>query len=400
MIGNAEKDAMLDANAILDEAQARTGVADTDPPQLRANLDRLLASLEREGDLSLQGARTTRGELVERSVQRLEAIRWLRDYPEIADETVEAPVFMFGAPRSGTTTLQFLFARDPRFRFLRTWEARTPSPPPGFDPDSVRRRKEDERRQRELHPLPEALVAMHLMELDGPEECHSLLEQSYAAAGVHNMLNVPSYFDYVLDEADLVCAYELHKRQLKLLQWRTPKPRWALKYPNHAVAMREMIEVHPDARFVVTHRDPVQTLASIAKMTLFLRNMRMRAPQDPHLVGRDMLHFVGRHIDRIMDFADGPHADRAIHVDYYGLLDRPEALMAGVHAQLGVDTPDEVRQAFVDWRRLNPKGARGANPYALEQYGLEAEAVADRFGAYMRRFDIPREADGLARLNA
>jgi hypothetical protein len=56
----------------------------------------LLSSLEREGDLSPQGAKATHDELVERTVQRLEAIRWLRDYPEIADETIERPVLALG----------------------------------------------------------------------------------------------------------------------------------------------------------------------------------------------------------------------------------------------------------------------------------------------------------------
>jgi hypothetical protein len=69
--------------------------------------------------------------------------------------------------------------------------------------------------------------------------------------------------------------------------------------------------------------------------------------------------------------------------------------MGEVHASLGIDSPSAVQAAVADWHRHNPKGARGSNPYALEQYGLNVAAVADQFSDYMRYFDIPREQAGL-----
>jgi hypothetical protein len=54
-----------------------------------------------------------------------------------------------------------------------------------------------------------------------------------------------------------------------------------------------------------------------------------------------------------------------------------------------------VSAAVAEWRSRNPKGARGSNPYTLEQFGLDADEVAEKYGDYMRHFDIPREHDGL-----
>jgi Sulfotransferase family len=389
---------MLNAAAIITEAETRVGVADTDTPQLQRNLAQLVASINADAGLPPWGEAITHKALVDRTADRLEGLGWLRDYPEIANETIAEPVFLTGLPRSGTTFFQYLFDRDARFRMIRTWEGISPSPPPGFDHESVVRRKaeEGELRRRTRPPI-EGFEALHLVDADGPEECHAFMEHSYAAAGLHNLLNVPSYFDYLRTSLDFIAAYRTHKRQLQLLQWRTPRPRWALKYPNHVLAMDEILDVYPDARFVMTHRDPVQTLASISKMTFALRSVRHDAPVDRHLVGRQMLDFVQCHIDRIMTFADGPGADRVTHVDYYRLLDRPATVMAEVHAALGIDSPEAVRAAVVDWHRRNPQGARGANPYALEQFGLDADAVAEQFGEYARRFGIPREQAGLAR---
>lgn len=390
---------MLNAAAIIAEAEARAGISDTDL-ELRPNLEALVASINGDAPLPAQGEAGMHRALVARTADRLEGLKWLRDHPEIADEVIAAPVFMTGLPRSGTTAFQFLFDRDSRFRQIRTWEAISPSPPPGADPESVVRRKAEEEERRREFPRPEGFEALHLHDNGGPEECHAFMEHAYAAAGFNNLLSVPTYFDHLVDRIDMAAAYRIHKRQLQLLQWRTPQPRWALKYPNHVLAMDKILEVYPDARFVMTHRDPVQTLASISKMSLKLREVRYDGAVDPHVVGRQMLHFVKRHIDRIMAFTGGPDAGKATHVDYYRMLEDPLPVMAEVHRHLGVDSPEDVRRAVGDWHAANPKGARGANPYALEQFGLNADAVAELFADYMRRFDIPREKDGLARTAA
>jgi hypothetical protein len=388
---------MLDAARIVSEAEARVGTEDSEAA-LKVNLDQLVSSLNADARLPPRGEASAHKVLVDRTADRLEGLKWLHDHPEIGNEAITEPVFLTGLPRSGTTFFQYLFDRDERFRLIRTWEAISPSPPPGYDAESVlRRQAEESERRRQTRPPIAGFEALHLVDADGPEECHAFLEHSYAAAGLYNLFNVPSFFDYLTTSLDFTAAYRTHKRQLQLLQWRMPRPRWALKYPNHVLAPDAILTVYPDARFVMTHRDPVQTLASIAKMTFTLRGVRYDAPIDPKLVGRQMLDFVQRHIDRIMAFCNSAQGNRVTHVDYYRLVDNPAAVMDDVHAALSIDTPPAVREAVADWHRRNPKGARGSNPYTLESYGLDADTVAEQFGDYMRRFDIPREQEGLKR---
>jgi hypothetical protein len=389
---------MLKAASIIAQAEDEVGVSDSDR-SVRVNLERLVDSLNRDAGLSTAGVALTQRHLVSDTVNRLEGLKWVRDYPEIAHESIAAPVFLMGLPRSGTTYFQYLFDRDPRFRLIRTWESLTPSPPPGFDHASaLRRRTEWAQRRRREHPTFEGFDALHLIDEDGSDECHAFLEQSFGAAGLHNLFRVPDYFDYILDELDLAATYRIHKRQLQLLQWRSSSRPWALKYPNHVIAMNEILEVYPDAHFVMTHRDPIQTLASISKMTFNLRGLRCGKPVDPTQVGSDMMHFVQRHIDRIMQFDRSEQSGRVVHVDYYALVDDPVAALRQIHSGSGVDSPDEVVEAVAKWRRTNPKNARGRNDYTLEQWGLQADAAVERFGDYMLRFNIPREQEGLARV--
>lgn len=387
---------MLTAASILAEAEQKVGVADTDAG-VRGNLERLTDSLNREFPTSPEGEARVRAMLLMDAVNRLEGLKWLADHPEIADEPIAAPVFLMGLPRSGTTYFQYLFDRDRRFRLIRTWESSMPSPPPGFDPESVTRRRAAWVEMQKARQHFAGFEALHLYDEDGSDECHAFIEQSYGAAGLHNLYRVPSYFDWLMDELDLVETYRIHKRQLQLLQWRSERRPWALKYPNHVIAMDEILKVYPDARFVMTHRDPAQIVASISKMTFNLRGMRSATPVDMHEVGRDMLHFIQRHVDRIMAFDRSPNGDRVVHVDYYALVADPVGQMRKIHQGLGIDTPEDVARAVGDWHASNPKNARGRNDYSLAQYGLDDAAVLERFGDYARRFDIPRERDGLAR---
>ncbi|PLK26210.1 sulfotransferase [Novosphingobium sp. TH158] len=385
----------LDAATILAEAQDKAGFADCEPA-IAANLEVLCHALNTDAQLSAEGTAAARRALVARQADRIGGLKWLAGNPEIADEPIEA-LFLCGVPRSGTTYFQYLFDRDRRYQLVRTWQSLVPLPPPAVDAQSVEERKAFARevRARTRPAEPENFDALHLYDEDGSDECHAFMEQGVTAAGFHNVFDVPGYFDWLLDSCDPLPAYRVHKRQLQLLQWRGDRLPWALKYPNHLLFMDAICAVHPHARFAMTHRDPCQVLASIAKMTLTLRRTRYDGV-DPLRVGQQMLHFIGRHIQRIMQFCDGPEAHRVVHVDYYALVADPGTQMAQVHAALGIDSPPDVMAAITGWRRENPKNARGANDYALAQFGLRAEEVEEHFAPYRQRFSIPREAEALA----
>jgi hypothetical protein len=387
----------LDAAAIIAAAEAKAGFPDPEA-QLSRNLEALTVSLNRDGRFGPEGWEATHKALLRVTNDRLTAHKWLRDFPEIADEQIIDPVFLCGLPRSGTTYFQYLFDNDRRFRLLRTWEAIMPFPPPGHDPASIETRKAMERQVNdELRSKVEGFDALHLIDEDGPQECHLFLEHGYGAAGFLNLYDCPEYFDFLMDELDLEPVYQVHKRMLQLLQWKCPRPRWALKYPNHVIAMEPIRKVFPGARFVMTHRDPAQILASICKMTFSLRTARQGEPVDPHRVGQQMLHFIRRHIDRIMAFCTGPDAACVTHVDYYRLAADPAALLDEIHTGLGIDTPDDVRASIAAWREANPQGKRGENRYSLAQYGLNDAEVREAFADYIEHFAIPAEADGVAR---
>lgn len=382
----------LDADAIVDLAVSMTGVPDPDTGTFRGNLDLLVDCLNAEAGLRPDAVPATHHRLALPLRNRIEVNHWVRGYPEIADEPIEAPVFLTGLPRSGTTYFQYLFDREPSMRMLRRWEGRRPCPPPGFDPDAARQRiaryTAEAERNRDA-PLRSQLAAMHLSDVDGPEECVMVLDQTFGNVGHYWTYRIPTYYARCLDTVDLRACYAFHRLELQLLQWRSPRRRWVLKWPCHLVALDVILDLHPDASFVVTHRDPVQALASNCSLATLLR--RATADDvDPLEVGQQMRDMIRTYLERLVAF-DERFAGRIAHVDYTTAVERPEAAVAGAFADLGVEMTPGVADAVVAWRAENPPGKRGTHAYALEDYGLDAAEVAEEYAFYTERYDVPAE---------
>jgi hypothetical protein len=357
------------------------------------NLERLLDSLAADGALTPRGADMTRAEFTGYLRNRLELQRWLRELPQIAEQPIERPVFCLGLPRSGTTFLLNLFDHDERLRLLRAWEVRAPVPPPALDPASVTRRIASARRSLGQWKTDVAdFDALHLLDVEGPDECTMLMSAAFAQAGFHNYLNVPGWFEWMADALDFEAAYCLHRQQLQALQWASAPRRWALKYPNHVLAVDAIRRVYPDASFVFTHRDPDVTLASLCSLTY-----EFRAPRTAHneraVVGRQMTAFVLKHVQRIIDFRNSPAARQCavVDIDYYRLVDQPVAVLDEVYRALGMQMSEGVERRLSQWTADNPKGKRGVHQYSAQEFGLQPELTEHVFSAYRERFGLRRE---------
>jgi hypothetical protein len=389
----AEPIQKLDKGEIERAAAAMAGV---DPSaaagEFEENLRIGVDAANEEAALSPAGVEAVREEFLFGVATRLEADRWIDENPEILDEVVEAPLFLTGLPRSGTTYFQYLFDNDRAMRLLRTWETARPAPAPALT--------EEERAKRlglaavdgeKLRAAIPGFDAMHLNDTDGPDECHKFLALTMGAIGVHNCQNVPSHYRAILKTFDLDAVYRVYKRELQLLQWQSPRRRWALKYPNHLIAMDNIVRIFPDARFVMTHRDPVQTLGSLCKLTYLFRQSRSDHV-DPLLVGQQIKEFVRVHFERMMASRRDPEMEkRVIDVDYYRLVAAPDVAMAEIYDKLGLEIPASVQKAVADWQTANPPGRRGSHTYSLDMFGLDPDAVAEEYGHYISAFDVPRE---------
>lgn len=387
----------LTVEKVVERAEALTEITDPDPTHFLANLEAAVSCMNDEAQFTVQGLEGALDMMAVALRNRIEVDRCAADEPGIDASEVDGPIFLTGLPRSGTTYFQYLFDQDPGLRMLRTWEGERPVPPPATDPESVRRRiavsTETARSTREL--TGGKIDAFHLTDVEGPQECLAILDQTFVNPGLLWPMSAQSYLGFLLEEADLVAAYRYHARVLKVLQWQAEPRRWALKWPCHLLALDAIATVHPDARFVVTHRDPVQVLASNCSLAHMLRS-GTNPNADPKQTGRDMLELVGQHVNRLVAFdiaeSEAPRS-RLVHTDYYQLVDNPATAMRPVFESVGLDWTSTVEGRIRSWREANPKGKRGTHEYTLDDYGLDRDMVAEAFSAYTGRFNISSEYD-------
>ncbi|MGD0881244.1 MAG: sulfotransferase, partial [Acidimicrobiales bacterium] len=188
----------LDVERIEEDARSRTGLDDTDGDHYREGLERLVASMNDEGDLTEIGEIMQHARLTALLSARLEVEDTYRLHPEIDDEEIGGPVFVIGLPRTGTTALSHLVGADPQFRSLRIWESGSPVPPPEKATEHTDPRiavtEANLALMDEAFPL---MQSMHHTEATSATECQDLMGMSYRTAHFDGFARVPAYLEWV-----------------------------------------------------------------------------------------------------------------------------------------------------------------------------------------------------------
>jgi Sulfotransferase family len=303
-------------------------------------------------------------------------------HPELASQQVTRPVFIVGIPRSGTTALSHLLARDRRHRSLLSWEATASTPPPAAATyDSDPRYLAAIQHESDFYAVNPGFKAIHHDPPDMPVECLVILAQHFANLSFGTMYHVDGYLDWILD-ADLEPAYRWHKRLLQLLQSDVPG-RWVLKGPQHALFLDTIVKVYPDARFIVTHRDPVICVGSTASLTASLTGTFSEQERRVR-IGERWSDILATMVARTMSFRARHGDDRFIDVSYKQLVHDPIAVVRRIYDALGEELTSGTEHAM----RLHVSEHRqhryGRHSYKLSDFGLDATNLERRFADYTR----------------
>lgn len=80
-----------------------------------------------------------------------------------------------------------------------------------------------------------------------------------------------------------------------------------------------------------------------------------------------------------------------VDVHYRDLVREPVETMQRLYAALGEELTPEASDAMRAHVEARPKGKFGVHRYSLDDFGLDTDAVAERFTHYVERYDIPLE---------
>jgi hypothetical protein len=373
------------SDVLLAEAAAEAGLEDFGPGDFRDGLDVLLQSLEHDSDLSPEGDATVTADLRRRLVNRLEVEAWYCDHPEIERLPVRGPVDINGLPRTGTTALANMLSLDPQFRCLRGWEQARPCPPPTLAGEAT-----DPRRAQaaaEAEQVPPELKAMHLYDVDATMEDTEVLGMAFHG----QQFTVPVYgYHAWWRSTDMTSAYEYHRRVVKLLQSRRPPDLWLFKAPHHNFHLDAIVSAYPDARFVVTHRDPVKAVPSWASIVAAILPPSA-GERDRRRLGREAAEHLRVGVERAIAARARLGEERFLDVHHRELVADPFATLRRIYAFLGLELRPAVEQSIRHWHQANRTGAHGTHRYTAEQFGLSDAQLRADFEFYTRHFDIDLE---------
>jgi len=361
-------------------AQRRTGLTDFGDPGFEAPLEVLVRSYETEAELSAFGRLAARWDTIRFLVNLLQLRDAERRHPEILAQQVVAPIVITGLPRSGTSFLHALLGEDPANQVVRCWETIYPLPD---DDDGVarldRRPARVERQLAGFARLAPELRQLHPLSAQSPQECTEITGHVFRSLRFDTTHHVPSYRQW-LDREGHLAAYRFHKRFLQHLQFRNGARRWVLKCPDHVFALEALRAVYPDARLVVLHRDPLEVLASVARLTEILRRPFTRRI-DRAEIGRQVAERWARGA-RLLIAAAGP----ACHLGFRRLVEDPPRAVAALYDALGLGVDAALAARLGRAVAARENGGYGNNRYRLEEYGLDAATERRRFQDYTDHF--------------
>lgn len=309
---------------------------------------------------------------------------------------IQAPVFVLGVPRSGTTRLHQVLAQDQQFTTFRTWECL-------FAPSVTQRlfflglaridRMIGAPVARLLGKLEQHLFAglddVHPMGLTTPEEDYFALMPVLSCFIL--ALPFPSFehiwrvgrFDAEVDPRERERLLQFYEACLKRhLYVHGPAKRLLSKNAAFAPLAQSLAQRFPDARFIVCLRDPLETLpsqlSSIGSGLAFFG-----VPADSEPVRRRLtaqLAFYYENLGRLR--AQVPPA-RHVALSMNELRGSLGSTLKAVYRRFELPLSDAF-QRVLEHEDGQARVYRSRHRYSLEQFGLTAASVAKQFAAAYR----------------
>ena len=385
----------LRADDLLAAATEATGLDDVGDPWFRDPLDHLCAALDDEAQLHLPGRIRARAELQVILQNRLRLVDLWKREPVIADQQVTAPIIVTGLGRSGTTLLHELLGCDPDNRAPRLWEF-TDSVPPTNDAeradDHNPRATRSDQQVVVMNEMVPAFTTMHDNRGYLPTECIFAFAHQFSSDMFTGLYNVGGYTIWrsTIDQSPI---YEWHRRMLQTWQWGSPTHRWVLKAPSHLSSLALVFATYPDARVVITHRDPLRVMGSLADMMATLHWMH-----SDHVDHEILVMFLSMGLELQMNEVTAERDSGSLPTDqirdvvYRDLVADPLGVVTRLYDSWGLEVSPAFRsalEAYVEAHHTHRGG--GGHDYSFADTGLVLDEHRPLVADYQARFDVPSE---------
>jgi Sulfotransferase family len=383
----------LDADRLMEQAAADTGLDDFGEHSFRDGLERYISALETEAALSDLGRTIVEGELVGQLTNRLGITAERRAHPDIATRDVVPPIVIVGQGRTGTTILHDLLAQDPQTRVPLSWEVAQPCPPPEtatYDTDP--RIEENETTSSMVDLIIPGFRAMHPLGPRLAQECVAITASDFRSMMFPVQYRVPSYARWLLYDTDMAPAYRWHRQFLQHLQSRHPASRWVLKSPGHIWCLPNLVAEYPNALLVQTHRDPLRIIASLGSLVSTLRRLGSDDVSIP-VAALEFTDYIIEGLDRsVTARTDGTIApDRVVDVQFAAFMADPFATIRAIYDRLGLELTGDAEARMRTFLAGHGQDRYGAHTYTFADTELDVGELRERALRYQDFFNVPSE---------
>jgi Sulfotransferase family len=377
----------LDPDDLRAAATTTTGLGDFGDTWWEEPFRRLCSSMDGEARLHLPGRIRARGELQVILQNRLRMVDLWRRVPAVLQQPVAAPIVVTGLGRSGTTFLHELLACDPENRPPLLWELLHTVP---YEDASGDLCDDEIKLMDEMVP---AFTAMHENGGRLPTECIFIFAHQFSSDMYTGLFNVAEYTIWRsgIDQAPI---YEWHKKHLQTLQWVADEPttRWVVKAPSHLSHLPLLFATYPDARVVMTHRDPLRVVGSLSDLLATLHYMH-----SDHVDYGVLVEFVAMghelqmsHVAAERDEGGLP-LDQIADVVYADLVKDPTGAIRRLYEGWGLPFTDDYAAALEAYLAARHHERTAGHDYSFADTGLDLAAQRALVRPYQERFGVPSE---------
>ena len=305
---------------------------------------------------------------------------------------IQAPVFITGVPRSGTTFLHRVLAADPQFTTFSTWECL-------FAPSIVQKKiinaiaRLDARLGGTLKRLIDKITAMatqslndiHSTQLDAPEEdyfvfmplllCFILVVVFPGSEFIWRM----GFFDRKMSTAEKRRLMSYYRACLQKHLYVYGEEKTLLsKNASFASLVHSLADEFPDARFIYCLRDPQETLPSQLSS---LRGAMLACgndPDSPQFRDRmvELLSFY--YANLLQSISQAKDGTRQSVVDMEALKSDLQSAIKKIYLQLAL-TVSPAFQSTLSVEAHQASHFRSQHTYSARQFGYDEQAIKRRF---------------------
>lgn len=366
----------INLEQITESAEKKTGLSDWGNPSFKTAAKILVDDINENSKLSGFGSYFTK-ELLTKSIKNLLEINHYTKNQKV--ELDHAPVIILGLPRTGSTFLFNVMARDPQFRSLNFWETDS------FNPNASTLLKKIKGKYiiESTNIIAPELRAIHEVRYEGPGECTQILTNSLKNISFGCYFYLPNYAPWVIQQ-NQIDTYENHKKQLFLLG---KKDKWLLKAPPHLMTFKEILTVYPNAKIIQLHRDPVEVVGSASSLIAASRNL-FTTQAILKKTGSDISKVLRWSLDKTIQERAEMKPQAIIDVMYNDLINDPMKTLRTIYSTLNIDWNDNLETIFKAEQNETKQHKFGKHIYDLADYGLSKELINEKYANYIKYFNL------------